>query len=1006
MSFYLRILYVDDDPEFAREEVEAIGREHDRIEIVSETSPADALDRLAESPAIGCVVSGYDMSEMDGLELLDAVRESYPDLPFVLLTGDGSETVASEAIARGATDYIPKDTATEGPDRLLARIEAAVDRHRPRQRIAERERITDVLRTVSQALVRASSRGEIERAVCERVTEFEPYLAACVGTVETAGDVSIRVRRGDDDPFGRSQAVEPLFTSARGRSDLVVQSVETESRSLSAAAVPLVHEGEQYGVFAVATGGSRQFDRNERNLLTVLGDDIAHALHTQRIQSDLRTTASRLEALFENSPDMIDIHDADGTIMDVNARFAEKLGYESSELLGTKIWEVDEQLTPTTAQSLWEQLSTGDRYRIESRYKRKDGSTFPVEVHIRRLEVAGSDRFLVGSRDISDRKERERELRRYEDLVETMPVPIFRTKTDGEILEINDAFAEQFGAASVEEMADHSATEIWVDVADRNELIERAKQERTIQQRLSRMQTLDGDPLWIEVTMTVTEGEDEPHLVGICHDVTDRERRKRELRRSERQFEAMFHDPNILVGLLDTDGTVRNVNETAMRYIDTEREAVIGEQFTETPWIQGDPDIEAEVSRLIDRAAGGEYVEFTIDLTDALGDQLVIEGSVRPVTDDDGEVVSVLISDRDVTKRAERERELAESKARYESLTEDVLDTSEVGTFVLDDSLDIVWLNEAAERYFGIDREDVLGRSQPALVTEQLKHRVEDSERYEHRLLSTYETNTDTETFECHIPGDGQHGKRWLKHWSTPIESGLYEGGRIEHYTDITDRKQRDEQLRVMDRVLRHNLENEMNVVLGYASIIRRQATNGIRAEVDHIIDSGQRLLDVTDKQREIVELLSKDPDTTTLDAIALIEECADQVAREYPDFDPVLDIPNVSVEIRAIPQLRQAVHELMENAVVHTDDPEPMVSIGATPSGEHAQIRIADRGPGIPEVERAVLLGEGEQGPLYHGSGMGLWLVNWIVTYSSGSINYSEDNGGIVDVLVPTARQ
>ncbi|MFB6175905.1 MAG: response regulator [Halobaculum sp.] len=135
----IRVLCVDDDPDFADVTAQMLELRNDRFETVAVDSASAGLDALAEE-TYHCVVSDYDMPEMDGLAFLSAVRERFPDLPFVLFTGKGSEEIASEAIRAGVSDYIQKGAGRERFDLLAQRVENAADRARERtqRRIAER----------------------------------------------------------------------------------------------------------------------------------------------------------------------------------------------------------------------------------------------------------------------------------------------------------------------------------------------------------------------------------------------------------------------------------------------------------------------------------------------------------------------------------------------------------------------------------------------------------------------------------------------------------------------------------------------------------------------------------------------------------------------------------------------------------------------------------------------------------------------------------------------------
>jgi PAS domain S-box-containing protein len=125
----MRVLHVDDEPDFGELTAKFLEKEDERIEVLTATSGTDGLKTLQRED-IDCIVSDYQMPAMDGLELLAAVREEYPDLPFILFTGKGSEEIASEAITAGVTEYIQKEHGTEQYAILANRITNLVERYR------------------------------------------------------------------------------------------------------------------------------------------------------------------------------------------------------------------------------------------------------------------------------------------------------------------------------------------------------------------------------------------------------------------------------------------------------------------------------------------------------------------------------------------------------------------------------------------------------------------------------------------------------------------------------------------------------------------------------------------------------------------------------------------------------------------------------------------------------------------------------------------------------------
>jgi CheY-like chemotaxis protein len=110
----INVLHIEDEPHFAKLVATYLEREDERFSVRTETDPYDALNVLYEDGSnVDCIVSDYEMTDLDGLEVLDRVRETHSDLPFILFTRNGSEGIASDAISAGVTDYLQKETGTD-----------------------------------------------------------------------------------------------------------------------------------------------------------------------------------------------------------------------------------------------------------------------------------------------------------------------------------------------------------------------------------------------------------------------------------------------------------------------------------------------------------------------------------------------------------------------------------------------------------------------------------------------------------------------------------------------------------------------------------------------------------------------------------------------------------------------------------------------------------------------------------------------------------------------------
>ncbi|MBX0302928.1 PAS domain S-box protein [Haloarcula salinisoli] len=172
----IRVLHVDDDSELAELVATFLERTDDRFSVHVEPSPTAGFDYLMGNP-VDCVISDHNMPGATGIEFLERVREQYPDLPFVLYTGKGSEEVASDAISAGVTDYLQKDS---GPDHyavLANRVSNVVDQARSR-RAAKRTKIqlSAIVENITDAIViiDATSTVRFANPAVERVFGYSP----------------------------------------------------------------------------------------------------------------------------------------------------------------------------------------------------------------------------------------------------------------------------------------------------------------------------------------------------------------------------------------------------------------------------------------------------------------------------------------------------------------------------------------------------------------------------------------------------------------------------------------------------------------------------------------------------------------------------------------------------------------------------------------------------------------------------------------------------------------
>lgn len=164
-----RVLLVDDEPRVADVTAQFLERMDEPLEVTVEHDAAAGLEHLQEE-SVDCVVSDYQMPETNGIEFLEQVRAAFPDLPFVLFTGKGSEDLASEAISAGVTNYLQKQTGTDHYEVLAKQIQNAVAKRRAEQRVAKH------MAAAPDGIIIAGGDGRIRR-VNERTEELFGYDA-------------------------------------------------------------------------------------------------------------------------------------------------------------------------------------------------------------------------------------------------------------------------------------------------------------------------------------------------------------------------------------------------------------------------------------------------------------------------------------------------------------------------------------------------------------------------------------------------------------------------------------------------------------------------------------------------------------------------------------------------------------------------------------------------------------------------------------------------------------
>jgi PAS domain S-box-containing protein len=456
----------------------------------------------------------------------------------------------------------------------------------------------------------------------------------------------------------------------------------------------------------------------------------------------------------------------------------------------------------------------------------------------------------------------------------------------------------------------------------------------------------------------------------------DRVDRRQELAR----YEAVFETIRDMVFVLDEDGRATMVSEPLADRIGLDHGALHGRHVSE---FVADGTIESTMAAVREMRDGDRTsvtVETVVESDE--GEQFpgVAELSLLPGEKFRG-LVGVL---RDVTDLRETEAELATERDRFRRLFENLPDPANEVEFV-DGEPRLRALNDAFADTFGVDPETVVGESANDVIVPAGEDR--ESTTIDERVRAG-------ETVTAELQRETADGPRDFLFRGVPFETDRVPDRAFGIYTDVTDRRRRERHLQVLNRVLRHNLRNDLNAVLAFTDLITDRSTDTRVVELaEKAHEQAERLVSLSRQSVDIERTLREGGNTGPVDLEAVVTSVVADAREKHPEATVEVDVPDGTTVVAA-DRVRAALVNLVENAIDHHDG-EPWVAVEVDPGGDTVAVRVIDDGPGIPEHERTVVTGESEITQLNHGSGLGLWLVKWVVEASGGDIAFHERDGG-----------
>ncbi|MEN6321756.1 MAG: PAS domain S-box protein [Syntrophaceae bacterium] len=522
----------------------------------------------------------------------------------------------------------------------------------------------------------------------------------------------------------------------------------------------------------------------------------------------------------------------------------------------------------------------------------------------------------------------------------------------------------------------------------------------------------DGNYIWLRSSGHSVFGAQGEFFGAIINssDITERIHAEGVLRESEQKFRAIFNQTFQFVGLLTIDGTIIKANRTALSFIGVDESDVIGKPFYETPWWTHSPELQEKLRAAIKEAAEGKVVRFEATHRAVDGSIHDIDFSLKPVVDEEGNIVLLMPEGRDITelKRAEAERVL---------LTTAIEQAAE-GVIISDTNWIIEYINPAFERISGYDRNEIIARHTRFLKSNKhdenffknIRETLRGGNIWSGRLMNT---RKDGALYEAEVT-------------ASPVRDGL---GKIINYVgihrDITHEMKLEKELRQAQKMeaigtlaggIAHDFNNILMAIIGYTEMAQTKILVGstIRHYLDQVLKAATRAKDLV---KQILTFSRRTEQTREPISVApIVKEVLKLMRSSLPstiDIHQDITIPPDKSIVMADPtQIHQVLMNLCTNAAYAMRITGGILSVGLSEievdalfvsrhpdlkPGHYILLTVSDRGHGM---DMAVLerifdpyfttKGVGE------GAGLGLSVVQGIVKNYGGAIHvYSEPGKG-----------
>ena len=521
--------------------------------------------------------------------------------------------------------------------------------------------------------------------------------------------------------------------------------------------------------------------------------------------------------LFDKGPDMLFIVDTGWIIKAVNTFGAEHLGYSKDDLEGKAVWPVvyEEDRNYVKAK-ITEIIETKEELsELSFRKIKKDGTV--IYVH-ERTKLIFNDKnevseIIINCRDVTDKRISEEKLQseeeKYRTLANNLNVGLYRSTTDeeGHFIEVNPALVKMFGYENKEEFLKLSITDLYENPEDRIEFHDVIVREGAVKRREVNLKRKDGTTFPASLsTVVIYDNNGKPtYYDGIVDDITQRKIDEEIIRKKEEQYKSLIDLSPSGVILLDSEGTIIDVNPAYCEIIGYETGELLGNNIG----MLVHPDLKHKVTGNIEKILDGETLIKVVKSVRKDGTLVYLELYEKKVELPDGRT-GILSIANDITKRVEienkfkKEHQLSE---RYRKLFEGVISATPYPIFFKDKEGNYLGCNNAFIEQLGVTSEEIIGKKVYEIWPGEVSYRY-------HKEDMELMKNPERQMYERDIVDKKRDIKTVIFSKDVFYDEDGNVAGLVGAYVDITDRIRVEKELKKSEEKYRLIIENQTDLVV------------------------------------------------------------------------------------------------------------------------------------------------------------------------------------------------